>query len=157
MLASGVVIPMEIPLDSIRPIRREEYEQMVSIGLFEDERVELLEGWLVEMSPIGPEHDEVVSRLTEWFVRALDKAARVRPQCTFLTQRSAPQPDLAVVPAADYRGRQPDTAFLVVEVAKSSLRKDRGLKAKIYARARGRRVLGGQLSGETGGSVSSTW
>ena len=126
---------MEILPETIRPIQRAEYERMVEIGLFEDERVELLEGFLISMSPIGPDHDEIVTRLNERFVQALGKHARVRPQCTFVTESSAPQPDLAVVAPRDYRSGHPDDAYLVVEVARSSLKKDRGVKARVYARA----------------------
>ena len=121
--------------ESIRPILRHEYDQMVKLGLFEDERVELLDGVLVTMSPIGPDHDAAVSWLTKVFVRAVGDRAEVRPQCTFGAGRSAPQPDLALVPPGSYRKAHPEAALLIVEVSNSSLRTDRGVKARIYATA----------------------
>lgn len=125
----------EIPPETIRPIRRAEYDRMVALGLIEDEHVELLEGVIVRMSPHGPDHDDAVTRLNRWLVRALGDRADVRPQCALGIADSAPEPDLAVVPRRSYRGGHPDVAHLVVEVAGSSLAKDRGPKARIYAAA----------------------
>lgn len=126
----------EIQPDEQRLIRRSEYERMVDLGLFEDERVELLYGVIVKMSPHGPEHDSALSRLTVLFVRGLSDGARVRIQSAFAaSDGSEPEPDLAVVPPGDYDDAHPSTAWLVVEVAKSSLVKDRGPKARLYAEA----------------------
>ncbi len=107
---------------------------MVELGLFEDEHVELLYGVIVKMSPHGPEHDAPLSRLTELFVQGVIGRAQVRVQSAFAaSDGSEPEPDLAVVPPGDYDGAHPSTASLVVEVAKSSLAKDRGPKARLYA------------------------
>lgn len=108
---------------------------MVALGLFEDEHVEMLEGAIIRMIPHGPDHDDAVTRLTKLLVTALEDRAEVRPQCTFVTDDSEPEPDIAVVPPGRYRDAHPERAFLVIEVAGSSLAKDRGPKARIYARA----------------------
>lgn len=132
--ADGVVDLAEIQPDERRLIRRSEYERMVDLGLFEDERVELLYGVIVKMSPHGPEHDAPLSRLNELFVAGLRGRARIRVQSSFAaSDGSEPEPDLAVVPPGDYDDAHPSTAWLVVEVAKSSLAKDRGPKARLYA------------------------
>ncbi|HEX2670480.1 MAG TPA: Uma2 family endonuclease, partial [Polyangiaceae bacterium] len=67
----------------IRPLRRVEYDQLVKLGAFEDERIELLEGALVAMSPIGPPHDSTAQRLTRLLILALEGRAGVRCQSSF--------------------------------------------------------------------------
>lgn len=109
---------------------------MVELGLFEDERVELLEGMIVTMSPQGPDHADVVAELTEILVGALAGRARVRPQSAYAaSETSEPEPDIAVVPPGRHRKAHPDTAYLVVEVARTSRKKDREVKPQIYAAA----------------------
>jgi Uma2 family endonuclease len=122
--------------EELRPLRRLEFERMVELGFFEDERIELLAGQLVEMSPIGSEHADVVTRLTELLIQQLGGRATVRPGLPLaLGELSEPQPDLAVVPRGRYAADHPASAHLVVEVSDSSLRKDRDSKALIYAAA----------------------
>ncbi len=119
----------------LRYLRREEYDRMVELGLFEDEKVELLHGLLVTISPSGAPHMEVLDRLTELLVFALNKRARVRVQGSFAAaQDSLPEPDLAVIPREDHSRTHPGTASLLVEVSDSSLAKDRRIKTVIYAR-----------------------
>ncbi len=125
-----------LPQD-FRPLRRTEYEKLGALGAFEDERIELLEGLLVPMSPIGPPHSSAVDFLTLLLVRALGDRARIRIQNPFaVSDISEPQPDILVAPLADYVTDHPTEAYLVIEVAESSLAKDRGQKLRIYA-ARG--------------------
>jgi Uma2 family endonuclease len=122
--------------EGIRPIRRVEYDKMVEMGLFEDERIELLAGVLVQMSPSGPAHAHAVRRLTELFVIALQGRAVVGPQLPIaLGDDSEPEPDLVVSPAGDYTREHPSQAHLIIEVADSSLRKDRRIKGALYAAA----------------------
>lgn len=108
---------------------------MVEAGILDaHERVELVDGVLVEMSPIGPRHDEVVEWLTRHFVKASGDAFRVRVQSTFLTPGGGFfEPDIIVF-AAIPRGRHPDAALLVVEVAYTSHAWD-ARKAATYAAA----------------------
>lgn len=123
-----------IPPERARPIRRHEYEKMVELGLFADERVELLYGVIVSMSPKGPEHDSAVERLTELLIQRLGGRASVRVQSAFAaSDGSEPEPDVAVVPRGDHRRAHPHEAHLIVEVADSSLATDRGAKAALYA------------------------
>jgi Uma2 family endonuclease len=126
--------PDEIAPESTRPLSRREYEALVRLGTFEGERVELLYGTLVTMSPHGPEHDEATNDLAERLIAALGERAKVRVQSAFAaSDESEPEPDLAVVPRRSYRDAHPDEAYLIVEVARSSLAKDRGIKARLYA------------------------
>jgi Uma2 family endonuclease len=124
----------EIAPDTPRPIRRAEYERLVEEGFFEGERVELLYGVIVCMSPHGPKHDGALDRIAEILMRALGGRTRIRVQSGFAaSDGSEPEPDIAVVPPGDYDDAHPAVAWLVVEVAGSSLAKDRGPKARLYA------------------------
>ncbi|MET0591969.1 MAG: Uma2 family endonuclease [Polyangiaceae bacterium] len=117
-----------------RPLRRVEYEQLAQLGAFADERVELLYGSLIAMTPQGPPHDFAMQRLTRILVQALATRADVRIQSSFAAgENSEPQPDVAVVPMGDYRTAHPSEAHLIIEVANSSLKKDRSVKARLYA------------------------
>jgi Uma2 family endonuclease len=121
----------------IRPLRRVEYDQLVALGVFQDERIELLDGALVTMSPIGPPHNSAVQKLTELFVLALRERASVRCQMSLAAgDLSEPEPDLAIVPRGEYDTEQPAEAHLIVEVAESSLATDRGRKLRLYANCR---------------------
>jgi Uma2 family endonuclease len=126
----------DIAPERVRPLRRVEYEAMVAQGLFADERIELLEGVIVEMSPQNPRHAAVVERLNNLLARAVGRRASVRPQLPLaVSEESLSEPDIALVAVADYDRAHPTTAWLVVEVADASLRKDRRVKAEVYARA----------------------
>ncbi|MBV9102584.1 MAG: Uma2 family endonuclease [Candidatus Eremiobacteraeota bacterium] len=118
----------------------EEYEAMGRAGIFvPEERVELLDGEILTMAPIGPAHCGIVSRLTHLFVTKFGSRAVVRIQFpVVLGKFSEPQPDIALTYPRDdfYSARHPreDDVFALIEVAESSLRYDRGKKLKLYAR-----------------------
>jgi Uma2 family endonuclease len=123
----------ELP-GELRPLLRTEFERLAEQGAFEDENVELLEGVLVEMSPEGTEHAWVVQQLIKLLSRGLPDELSLRAAAPWAASaRSEPQPDLAVVPAANYRSDHPSDARLLIEVAYSSRRKDLMVKARIYA------------------------
>ena len=120
--------------ERIRPLRRVEYEKLAEQGCFDDERVELLFGVVVEMTPTDPPHNTSVYHVRRAIERAVGERAIVREQSSFAASDiSEPEPDVFVIPNGDYWSVNPTRAFLVVEVADSSLRKDRGLKARLYA------------------------
>lgn len=119
----------------------QEYEQIAAAGVFaEDDRVELLEGEIVEMSPIGPSHSACIDRLNRLLQRQVKDAAIVRVQSPVrLGQHSEPQPDVSLLQPRDdfYAGGhpEPEDVLLLIEVADSSLSYDRDLKLPLYARA----------------------
>lgn len=124
--------------ERVRPLLRVEYDRMVDLGLFTNEKVELLKGFVVRMSPQNVEHASTVQALNHIFVLALVASGRaaVRVQLPMAVgDDSEPEPDVAVVPTGTYREHHPSQAFLVIEVADSSLRTDRSEKAEIYAAA----------------------
>ncbi|HEY4157571.1 MAG TPA: Uma2 family endonuclease [Polyangiaceae bacterium] len=121
-------------IEQLRPLRRAEYDQLVALRAFKNERIELIDGALVRMSPIGPSHNDTVGRLMELLVLACAGKARVFAQGPFAAgDLSEPEPDLSVVPLGDYSSQHPVRAHLIVEVAESSLASDRGRKARLYA------------------------
>ncbi len=132
--------PMDVPigLPEQRRIHVSEFHRMVEVGILsEDDRVELLEGVLVAMPPMGEPHAWSIQELTHRIVRALPEGYRVRPQLPVtLGEYSEPQPDLAVVSLDDggSRTEHPEHALLVIEVAVSSLRYDRLAEGPVYAR-----------------------
>lgn len=128
----GMLDVTMIAPETIRPLSRAEYDRMVALGWFEDERIELLHGVLVKMSPQGPRHVSITRNLIELLVPAIRKRAQVQAQGPLaLSDDSEPEPDVALVPR-EY-DELPAHAYLVIEVADSSLGKDRGVKARLYA------------------------
>ena len=122
------------PAEVIRPLRRVEYDQLVNLGVFQDERVELIEGAIYQMSPIGLPHNFAVQELNERLILALHGRAKVRPQMSYAaSELSEPEPDLMVTPLLDWRREQANVALLIIEVAESSLAWDRGRKLRLYA------------------------
>jgi Uma2 family endonuclease len=131
-----MIAAREIWPDRIRPLKRAEYDRLVDSGLLADARVELLLGSLITRSPQGARHAEVVSRLAERLIRELPAHVLTRVQSPLaLTDDSEPEPDIAVVHRDDYTASHPTTAVLVIEVADTTLLKDRGIKAALYATA----------------------
>lgn len=108
--------------------------------LSENDRVELLNGEIVEMSPIGSRHASCVDRLNQRLSQAVGDAAIVRVQNPIrLSDHSEPEPDLALlVPRDDFYAQghpEPDDVLLVVEVAETSAEFDRQVKLPLYAEA----------------------
>ena len=119
----------------------DEYLRMGEAGILaSDSRVELIEGEIIEMSPIGNRHLACVARANELFVAAFAGKAIVTCQSYVrLNHYSEPQPDLVLAKTrSDYYVRKrlsADDTFLVVEVADSSLAYDRKIKMPLYARS----------------------
>jgi Uma2 family endonuclease len=124
---------------SPRRYTRDAYFGLVSKGVLgPDDRVELLEGVIVSMSPQSPPHAAAMSRAARAFHRAIGDRGAIRVQLPLvLGEHSVPEPDVAVVSGreSDYDRVHPTSALLVVEVADSSLVQDRLTKAALYAAA----------------------
>jgi len=119
----------------------DEYHQLVERGfLSEDSPVELIEGEVVKMSPIGSRHAGIVNRSSTYFNRVLSDIVVVSVQNPIrLNDVSEPQPDIALLrPREDFYSNshpEPRDVLVVIEVADESLR-DRTVKLPLYARAR---------------------
>ena len=124
----------------LRKFTVDEYYRMGEAGILKaDERVELIEGEIIVMAPIGPEHSGSVDISNEIFLLLARGRFNVRIQNPLhLDDGSEPQPDVALVrPRADRYTRSHPTAadvLLVIEVADSSLEYDRNIKAHLYGR-----------------------
>lgn len=118
----------------------QEYHRLAEAGLFtEDDRVELIEGDILDMSPIGSRHAACVKRLIRLLDRRIGERAIVAAQDPIqLDDRSEPQPDVALLkPRSDfYAAHHPRAAevFLIIEVAETSVDYDRAVKVPLYAR-----------------------
>lgn len=126
------------------PVRRrftvEEFQRMGESGVFApDERVELIDGEIIEMTPVGPRHVGVVAHLTRFFHDLLGQDLLLSVQSPIQVGRSQPVPDVAVLgPREDrYLERLPVPADcrLLVEVGDTSAPVDRNVKRAAYAAA----------------------
>jgi len=130
-------------LSTRRPITVAEYHRMGETGgIGPEERVELLDGELLTMPPIGPDHVAGVDGLGRLLQRAIGERAWISVGGAItLDPISEPQPDIMLTVSRDEKQRwtalpTPQDALLVIEVAKSSLSIDRGKKLRAYARCR---------------------
>ena len=118
---------------------RAQYERMVEAGVFEpNDRLELLDGEIIDMAPRKSRHATAVTLVGDTLRTIFGPGVTVRVQLPFsLDDHSEPEPDVAVVPGSprDYRDAHPSRAFLVCEVADTTLAYDRGRKLAAYARA----------------------
>jgi Uma2 family endonuclease len=118
----------------------EEYHRMAEVGLLApDERVELIEGEIIDMPPIGSRHGAAVDRLNELLISVVGKRAIVRCQSSLVFgDLSEPEPDFALLVRRDdfYEHQTPTAAdtLLVIEVSDTTLRYDRETKMSLYAR-----------------------
>ncbi len=135
---TGVLSRYQVPRHRLT---RRDYYRLAEAGILgEDDRVELLEGQLVDISPIGPRHALLIDVLNRLLLTAVGERAWLRVRNPIvLDDASEPQPDLALVrlPWSGYPDAhpRPSDIILLVEVADSSLDLDRGAKLELYARA----------------------
>ena len=139
--SSPTASPPSIGTDSIWRISVDRYHAMIEKGVItDDDRVELLDGMLVEKISKNPPHSLVTGFLRETLDRMMCDGRFLNCQEPIALERSEPEPDLAII-----RGRRRDfwpdrnpaaaDTMLVVEVSDDSLSRDRGLKLRLYAQA----------------------
>ena len=116
------------------------YRRMFETGVIaQDARVELIDGEIFDMPPIGLPHSSIVNQLTERFVLAMAGHAIVQPQSSIvLSDLSEPEPDLCVLRTEKdyyrYTPKRTEDVLLIVGVAESSMAYDRSIKVPMYAR-----------------------
>jgi Uma2 family endonuclease len=117
----------------------EEYHKLGEAGIFQPEdRVELLDGEIIIMSPIGIRHAMATSWITECLVEQARRRYLLTPgNPVWLHEHSEPQPDMMLIPRVRKMERhpRPEDVFLLVEVSDTSLAYDRGRKLTAYAQA----------------------
>ncbi len=117
---------------------REEYYCMADAGLFQHQRVELIQGQVVDMSPMGHRHAIGVGLMADALRALLISNFHVREQMPFIIDDlSEIEPDIAIVTGQrrDYLNSHPTEAVLIVEVSDSTLTYDRKIKGSLYAKA----------------------
>ncbi len=144
MTSPSVTPVTPLPVDGLRPITADEYHAMGAMGIFrQGERVELINGQILPMSPVGNSHLVVTNKLEYLFARfcyaADEPLARVSVQNPIrLNDLSEPEPDLTLLhPESELRGElpRPSDVLLVVEVSDTTLKGDRLVKRPRYAEA----------------------
>lgn len=133
-------IATNLTIDSIRQISVAQYHDMISTGILSaDDQVELLHGWLTNKMSKNPPHTVITGLLFELLLRLLPSGWFVSLEGPITMSTSEPEPDIAVVEGkrANYFEKHPtaEQVALVIEVADSSLQRDRTLKKGIYAQA----------------------
>ncbi len=117
----------------------DDYHRMIETGILSSRQVELLDGEIVEMSPETPIHYTTAKQGTKYLEELLSGKADVRFNGPITLSDSEPEPDIAIVrlPESAYKDRHPapKDIFWIVEVAKTSLKKDLEIKLAIYATA----------------------
>jgi len=119
----------------------DEYYRMAEAGILDpDARLELIEGEILEMSPVGTRHVACVNRANALFVKRFGDRAIVSVQNPLrLSNYTEPQPDIVVLkPRDDYYEEKRivwEDALLVIEVSDTTIRRDRDLKLPLYAKA----------------------
>ncbi len=140
MEVGAVRLLTQSPWVARRALTVDEYHRMADVGILaEDDRVELIEGELILMVPIGSGHAGTVITLTHLLIGAVGPRALISVQNPVqLDDRTEPEPDFAVLkPRQDsYRSAtpRPDDVLLLIEIADSSLAYDRSVKRPLYAR-----------------------
>ena len=139
MLFDGEAIMSVEVVSARRRFTREEYHRMGEVGILKPtDRVELIRGEIVEMSPIGKRHTAFVDNLNELLITRLTGRAIVSVQNPVaLSDDTEPQPDLKVLrrrrPPYKEREAFGEDTVLIIEVAETSLRYDRSTKLRLYA------------------------
>jgi Putative restriction endonuclease len=123
----------------LREFTVEEYHRMAEVGVLRaEELVELLDGAIVEMSPIGTRHWGRHLDVVEYLIRTLGETAKIAGQSSLsLGTRDEPQPDIAVLAPRRYQPSNPPSPseiYAVIELSETSLLKDSGPKLLLYAR-----------------------
>ncbi len=117
---------------------RDDYYRLADLDFFHNQRVELLDGEIVEMTPQKRPHATAIGKLNTLLVQEFGQTHIVRVQLPLdIDEKNQPEPDFAVVPISlvDASDPHPSTADWVIEVADSSLTLDREAKSKLYAQA----------------------
>ncbi len=135
---------MTNPITVQAPKRRfsvREFHQLMEAGiLHEDDRVELIHGEIIQMSPIGPKHAGNIDRIVRKLTFLFEESAIIRSQNPIqLDEFSEPEPDISVVkPRHDFYTNshpKPEEIRLIIELSESSLEYDQEIKLPLYAAA----------------------
>ena len=137
---STITQPPPVHFDAVRRFTVEEYYRLVEAGILEeDARVELLDGQIIPMAPIGPEHHWILDQLNAAFVEQRAGRFNVGPGRSLpIRPHDVPEPDLVLYRLGTRRRQHLAAAdvLLVIEIADSTLTHDLGYKVDLYQRAK---------------------
>ncbi|MEE8601326.1 Uma2 family endonuclease [Euzebya tangerina] len=120
----------------VRGLRSEEYMALFEMGAFEGERVELIGGQVIRVSPMSDPRAWTIMRLNAQLASLMSSGYDVRVQLPVdVSEYSMPEPDVSIHPRLDRPDQRPTTALVAIEVSVTSLRLDLTHKASIYASA----------------------
>jgi len=133
--------PSEIDPFALRRFSVTEYHKMIKAGILKpDDRVELLEGWIVKKMPQNPPHSSSVTRANRWLARVVPAHWTLRVPMPIALSDSEPEPDIVLARGDaehyDRRYSKPTDIGLLMEFADSTLLQDRSNKKILYAQAR---------------------
>jgi Uma2 family endonuclease len=125
--------------DLIKPFQwtQEKYYQMAELGFFQGKRVELIEGEIIEMSPMNKPHATAIRKLLKTLNHIFPNGYLVDSQLPMsFSKISEPEPDIAIIKGEidDFADSHPKTAELIIEVSDATLYYDRNRKASLYAK-----------------------
>lgn len=129
-----------VPTEPVWRFSVEQYHQMICLGIFtSDDPVELLEGWIIQKMPKNPPHRAATKLTRNALEEIVPGGWYVDTHRTITLDDSEPEPDVVIVRGntLDYLDRHPGVQdlALVVEIADSTLERDRTFKKRLYARA----------------------
>ena len=135
---AAIDIPAALPTEPVLRFSVAQYHEMIRTGIIQDDDpVELLEGWLVTKMNKNPPHVLATKLVANAFARLLPPGWHAATQDPITTDASEPEPDVSIVRGdpRDYADRHPEPAdaAIVIEVADTTLARDRGIKRRIYA------------------------
>lgn len=138
---TSVALTPSVPPEPVVPLSVDQYHEMIRAGILLDgDPVELLEGWLVRKMSKNPVHTASTTKTRRQLEKIVPNGWSVDTQEPVTTHDSEPEPDISVIRGfrEDYTDRHPgaDEVGLLVEVAETSLERDRGWKKRVYAKAR---------------------
>lgn len=137
--SAGRRLPAAVPGFPVKRYTVPEYLKLLEHGAYAGSRVELWEGWVVDRMTHGSLPSLIISLLNRWFSKKLPDEIAIRPQLPVSLRDSCPEPDLSIVLGPetiyDTRHPEPQEILLLIEVSDSTLKDDRDIKGRIYAKA----------------------
>src|SRR5690349_21468091 len=140
-MKTTTIPPPPVRFDVVYRFTIEDYYRLAEVGILaEDERVELLDGQIIPMSPVGPEHHWILRELLQAFMRQEDGRFETAPVRSLpIPRHNEPEPDLMLYrpgTASRHQHVSLSGVLLVIEISDSTLGKDLGFKANLYQEAK---------------------
>jgi Uma2 family endonuclease len=123
-----------VTLEEVHRFTAEEYDRMIAAGAFAGMRVELIDGYLVDMHARGEPHEAIVEWLNDWLHDHVDRTIyRIRIGASLRVWPSQPEPDVMLVPRTKPKGEQPTRSPFAIEVSHTSRKRDLEVKPTLYS------------------------